>query len=383
VRALVATLAAALLPAAAGASAAARLAQAFADQVVAASRGRAVELASPQDRTGRGGTLALDIAALAGARLAGRVALVREGPRLKVAPVLTEAAGRLVMSARVSEEPGGSLVDILSVSVETGEDALALVPQRPPSSSEVDVASLARTPPLDAPVLDVAWTGADELAVLGPEALAVYHASPGGLTLTARQPIPPRTQARAPAGVVLLAPREESLWVLSNRAAGALLFAREPGGLVPRGEAEALPWPGSRNGLRYRPGTNLLEGTLSGLGDGPFLEVLAGGGAAVGPEGRLMLPRPGPEPATRVGPALATLWPPLLLAASADPPGASDRLLLVDAETGRVAEALRVDGAIRAVAARQTPQGARVALGVAEPDGTSRLVVFDVRRREP
>jgi hypothetical protein len=384
VRALAAALAVLLAPGSSAAgSALSRLAAAFADQVAAVSRGAPIELASAEDRTGRGGTLALDVAALVVARLGGRAVLVKEGTRLRIAPVLSESGGRFVLSARVTEEPGGRLVEILSASAETGADALALVPMRPPASAQVDVAGLGRTPPLDAPVLDLAWTGADELAVLTPEALALYRLSPDGLTPEARQPIPARLSVRAPAGLLLAAPAEDALWVLSNRAGGALLFGREGGRLVPRGEGEALPWPGSRTGLRYRHGTNLLDGAVPGLGDGPFLEVLAGGGAAVAPDGRLLLPRAPSEAAARVGPCLAALWPPLIAAASADPPGPTDRLLLVDGASGRSGEALRVDGAIRALAALPTPQGARVGLGVMEPDATHRLGVSELRRREP
>jgi hypothetical protein len=345
--------------------------------------GRPVELVAAEDRTDRGGGLALDILALATGRLEGRVARAQAGARLRITPVLTEGTGRLVLSARVVEEPGGLLIDILSASVETAGEALTLIAARPPTSAEVDIAGFGRTPPVDGPILDLAWTRDDELAVLGGDALALYHLEANTLSLTARQPVPVRAPVRAPAGVLLPAVGDASLWVLSNRAGGAVLFARDSGRLWARAEAEALPWPGSRAGLRYRPGTNLLEGSLPGIGDGPFLHVAPGALAAVGPGGRLLLPGASTERAPLVGPCLAPLWSPLLAGASADPPGATDRLLLVDTRTGQVAEGMRVDGAIRSLASRPTPQGARVALGVVEPDGVSRLVVVELRRREP
>jgi hypothetical protein len=379
---MAACLAVAVLPAqAAAASAASRLAQAFCEQVAAVAAGRPVELAPVEDRSGRGASFALDLSALVGARLGGRVALAQQGARLRIAPVLTEGAGRLVLSARVVEEPEGRLIDILSASVETAGEALPLIPARAPAASEVDVASLSWTPPLDGPVLELAWLRDDELAVLAPAALTLYRLAGSTLSPAARQAVAASLPARAPAGT-LLPTGDDSLWLLSNRGPGAVLFMREGGRLVRRSEAEALPWPGSRTGLRYRPGTNLLEGDIPGLGDGPFLKVLAGGAAGVRPDGRLLLPR-GLDAGHPVGPSLAPLWPPLLAAASADPPGPTDRLLLVDSDNGRTAEGLRVDGAIRAVATRVTGQAARVALGVAEPGGASRVVLVDLRRREP
>src|SRR5438034_3056263 len=132
-----------------------RLAEAFAGEIVRAARGRPVEVAVPEDRTGRGASLALDLRALVLDRLRGRATVADSGPRLRVQSVLSETATGLVVSARVVEEPGERLVDLLSASVAAALSLLALSPVRPPPApATVDVVSMARTPPLDSPVLD-------------------------------------------------------------------------------------------------------------------------------------------------------------------------------------------------------------------------------------
>src|SRR5258708_37885577 len=102
------------------------------------------------------------------------------------------------------------------------------------------------------------------------------------------------------------------VWAVTSRSPRASLFPVEEGGrrLGERVVADALPWPGSPGGLRFRPGTNLLEGTLDGLGAGPFLAATdALMGAAVAPDGRLRMSAPAGPPSSglRSGPGLACL----------------------------------------------------------------------------
>src|SRR2546425_11125318 len=109
----------------------ARLADTLAGEIVAAVHGSAVEVAPPEDRTGSGGSLALDLASLLRARLEGRVRLVSSGPRIRVDSVLAEGPGRLWVSARLTEEPGGRLVDVLASSAQSDPMLLSLVPPGP------------------------------------------------------------------------------------------------------------------------------------------------------------------------------------------------------------------------------------------------------------
>src|SRR5207245_9315270 len=97
----------------------ARLADTLAGEIVAAVHGSAVEIAPPEDRTGSGGSLALDLASLLRGRLEGRVRLASSGPRIRVASVLAEGPGRLWGSARFTAAPGGRLVDVLASSAES------------------------------------------------------------------------------------------------------------------------------------------------------------------------------------------------------------------------------------------------------------------------
>lgn len=366
----------------------ARLAGRVADEIARVARGRAVEVMIPEDRSGRGASLALDLRALVIARLAGRANLTESGPRLRVASVLSESPRRLVVSARVVEEPGGRLFDLLSVSVDADDRVLDLAPLRAAPAHVVDVVAATRTPPLDGPVLDLGFLGEDRMVVLTTESVALYRWDGSGLALGSRRRLPgPFTAVRAPGGVLLTIEGDRSFWALTSRSPAASLFAVDNDKIVPRLEATALPWPGVPGGLRYRAGTNLLEGAVPGLGSGPFL-VLAKGeeGLAVSADGRLrVVGLEGPGGELRVGPALAALWEGLLAASSADPPGSEDSLLLIAREEGgpRMVDRLPVQGAIRALAAHGRGEIVRLVAAVEEPGGTTRLVVSDLQRREP
>lgn len=368
----------------------ARLAQALADQIAGVAKGRSVELAPPEDRTGRGAALGLDLRALVAARLEGRVAVDDAGPRLRIVSVLSETPRRIVVSARVVEEPGGRLVDLLSASVETDETLLGLSPERLPTAPRtIDVLASNRTPPLDAQVLDLAFVGDERIAVLTADALALYRWDDSGVVQESRQALPgPLATVRAPAGIIAAAPHDDALWVLTNRAPRAVLFAVDGKRLVRRTDAAALPWPGCPGGLRYRPGTNLIEGVLSGLGPGPFLALAsAEADLAVTPEGELRLASAGGAASgpLRAGPTLAPLWRGLVAASSPNPPGSDDAVLLLAREDSglRLRDTLRVEGAVRALAGRVHGETARLVAAVEEPAGGTYLLLMDLRRREP
>ena len=363
----------------------ARLADALGADIAAAAHGSAVEIAAPEDRTGRGGSLGLDLASLLRARLEGRVRLATSGPRLRVDSVLAEGPGRLWVSARVTEEPGGRLVDVLAASAEADPMLLSLVPASAVGTAgPLAVVASRRTPALEGRVLDVAPVGDDRVLVLFEDALALYRLDEAGLALLSRRELPAPLPARFPGGTIFLPPAEAAAWVLTSRSPRAVLFGLEGGRLEERQQAEALFWPRTPRGLRYRPGTNLLEGAVADLGDGPFLR-LDPRGAALTPDGRLWLgSAEGPRAVdVKAGGGLARPSPDLIAVAGGDPPGPRDAVRLLDArDPGRLLQSLPVDGAVRALGARGTSARMRLVAAVEEERGTH-LVLIDLAPLAP
>jgi hypothetical protein len=305
-----------------------------------------------------------------------------------VRSVLSETPAGLVVSARVVEEPGSHLVDILSVSAPTDETALPLSPlPAPPAPAAVEVLSSSRTAQIDGPILDLAFFGDDRLVVLGADSVALYRWDDARLTLQARRPLSgPLDTVRFPGGLLRVAERDAAFWALTSRSPRALLFAVEDGRLVERQEAEALPWPGSPAGLRYRPGTNLIEGVVGDLGAGPFLALEdSAPGVAVTADAVL---RDGAVAGPTVGPALAALRPGLVAAPSPEPPGEDDAILIVAMPGGaaqglRVLDSLRVEGAVRALAGRARGESMRLVAALEDAQGGARLLVMDLRHLQP
>jgi hypothetical protein len=371
---------------AAAASSIAGLAAKMADQIAAVTGGRAVELVVPEDRTGRGAQIALDLGALISARLLGRVTLRDSGERLRVVSVLSDAGGRLVLSARVTAEPEGRLVDLLSASVENDGRLAALTAERPPRATVIEIVSTTRTPTLDDRVLDLAFVADDEIAVLSNAWVDLYRIDSSQIERRSRLALPnPTLTVRAPAGM-LLPTAESSLWSMTNRSPKALLLGIDNGRLRPRGEAGALPWRGSAEGVRYRAGTNLLDGPPERLGPGPLLCARSGRPeTAVSADGELRIASDaGPRSGPRVGSCVSPLWGGLLVASSDAPPGAPDALLVLkdDPNGTQLLDRIPVEGTLRGIAARARPGGARLVAAVEDASSAS-LLVMDLRSREP
>src|SRR5262249_41020048 len=155
----------------------------------------------------------------------------------------------------------------------------------------------------------------------------------------------------------------------------------EDGRLKVRTRAEALPWPGNPAGVRFRPGTNLIEGQGEALGRGPFLALDPTGAAAVDEDGELRPPSPGggARGGLRVGGALAALWTGMLVASSDAPPTRDDALCFIQASDrdAGIVDRLPVEGAIRALASRPSAGGARLLASVEESEGRTRLLLLD------
>jgi hypothetical protein len=382
VRALAALLL--LLAAAAPGPTLGRLADVVAAEIAHVAGARAVELAPPEDRTGTG-ILGSDLHSMVRTRLEGRVAVTTSGPRLVVSSVVAQVGSRLVWSGRVVEEPGGAVVDLLSASTEWDPALLPLVPVPASTLGEaVDVLSRATTPPTDERVVALAFAGDERLLVLSDSALALYRRDGLALRLVARRELPgPLAPVRFPGGLLLAVEGESACWALSSRAPRAVLFALDGGGLSVTEQADAMPWPGTATGARFRPGTNLIEVSVPGI-DTPVLAMDVESGWVVGPEGTLVRAGGARAPAIAAGPAIARLWPGLMAAASADPPGENDRILFLrDPPDLTGAGSLRVEGAVRALAARRHGSVTVLAAATEDATGAFRLVLLDLAERRP
>ena len=367
-----------------------RLAEAFAEAVVRAAAERPIEILAAVDRTDRGGTLGADFEALVQERLSTRSDSPAAASRARLQPVLAESGDRLVASARIIAEPEEQLIDIISASID------ASAPVAPSASaaqgltaspgSAFEVVQATRAFPLLSNVSAVALLDADRLVLLSDDALALYRWDNTALVELGREPLPgPLLPTRSPAGLMVLVENESALWVLGSRSPAAVLYGVEPAGLVKRLEAQAIPFPAAPEGLRYRPGTNLIEGPLPGLGDGPFAAV-AGDGLAVSSDGALR--RTGRaeselEP-MRVGTALATVGA-LTFASSPVPPGGSDLLTLIRPQDAspRSLASVPIDGTIRALAARQHRGGLYLVAAVQPRELPGYLLALELAPREP
>lgn len=373
------------LSAAPAASPLPRLAQRLAEQLLRAAGDRPLELAEIENATPQP-SAALDLRALLRSRLEGRTRLAAEGPRLRVLAVLSQSEARLVVSARLVEEPGGGLVDIVSASVEGDPALLALPTAVGHERAAVEVVARARSTPLDGRVLDLAFVGEERLLVLFPDALGLYRWD--GMTLSAEARLSlgePQASVRHPGGLLL--PGREGTWALTSTSPEALLVEAEGGRLALRTRAQAAPWKGAPTGLRFRAGSDWLEGSLPGLGAGPFLSLEAPD-LAVTPAGELLeAAADGPRRlGPRVGPALARLWDGWLAAGSAAPPGGRDEVLLIERGNGGPTEAqplpVEFEGAVRALAAGPRGEARRLAVAVEPLGGGAYLELLELRRVE-
>jgi hypothetical protein len=254
-------------------------------------------------------------------------------------------------------------------------------PGIPDASLEVWTAATSAS--VEGPILAVAVLPGERLALLTREAVRVFRWRNGELASLGERVLDELEPVRSPGGLLLAS--EDALWVLrSGRARAVLLAFDEAGRLRERVQSDAIPWPSCPHGLRYRAGTNLLEGEAEGLGDGPFLAVA--GGLAVDAAGRLLVATSGgPRPSTlRAGPSLVSLGNGLFAAASAAAPGPRDTVLLLqrDGDELRLLSEIPVEGAVRALAAVPMDGMARLEAAVESGDRV-RLVTFEIRRGSP
>jgi hypothetical protein len=309
------------------------------------------------------------------------------------------ASGELSVSCGLPLRPreGGGLLLFLLVAAAMAAalplGAEAAPAAGSPGSRTVRTLKVARAPLGDRPTA-LAFVDEGRLLLLTADEVVLLRLDGAAVGVASRLVLPgPRRAARASAGLIAFDRDSSAAWVLTNHRGRAHLVDIDGARLTARAEAEALPWPGSSTGLRFREGTTWIEGEIDGLGSGPFLAVgRPEGTVGVSSEGELLLARsepPGSALASDderlvVGPTLAAPWPGWIAASDPRPPGASDDLLLLEERGGRFVEAaaIEVDGAIRAVASRTVGSTAHVALSVESASGP-RLLLLDLERRTP
>jgi hypothetical protein len=204
------------------------------------------------------------------------------------------------------------------------------------------------------------------------------------LRLESRRDLPgPLAGVRFPGGVLLTAESESACWALTSRTPRAVLYSLDGNRLTPTHQADVVPWPRVAAGVRFRPGTNLLEVAAPGI-DGPVLALEPEEGWVVEADGtlaRLGVSDPA-VPERRAGPALARLWPGWVAAASPDPPGEHDRILLYRDAAGPTTASLPVEGAVRALASRRHGANAFLAAALEDVGGGFRVALFEMAPRK-
>jgi hypothetical protein len=247
------------------------------------------------------------------------------------------------------------------------------------------VTARTRTPALAEPVLDLALADDERIVALSPAAVSLYRWASDGLGLEARLLLPGRAlPVRTPGG--LLSPIDDTgaFWALASPLPSATLYRIEGRRLTEISQADAMPWPGSPEGLRFRAGSNLLQARIASLGPGPYLTVEPG--YAVDADARLRdAQAETTNDAPRVGPTLAALGSSLLAASRPDAPGASDEILLLarGGDGWAVAQAIPIEGAVRALAARPRQGQWRLVAAVEEASGATHLVILDLAAATP
>jgi hypothetical protein len=265
------------------------------------------------------------------------------------------------------------------------QDVVPLTPtRRPAGTAALDVTAALASGPLDGPVVDLAFLADARVALLSPAALSVYRVESGALTLDARQPLLHPLAVRSPAGTLVVSERERALWLATNTSAETLLLAWDGRRITERQRAGALPWPGAPEGVRYRPGTNQLEGPAQALGAAAFLALR--GETAVATDGAVLVATKDGARRTGVrgGSALAPLWPGVIAVSGAAPPGAADALSVYDVSGSEslLLAVFPVEGTIRALGARTSGDRARILAAASDGRGT-RMLLLDVARRRP
>jgi hypothetical protein len=255
---------------------------------------------------------------------------------------------------------------------------LAAAKPRSPQGGAVLLARLPR------PVLAIAFVGTTRVLLLEEDRASLWRLSAESIVKEAEHLLPaPAERVRWPGGLLIGVADGLDFWALRSGWPEALLLTcseEDAAAELTIGErAAALPWPGASNGLRFRAGTNILEGEIRGLGRGPFLAVTPDGAWAVDPEGRLEIPGQPSTPSACVGSVLTHPWPEVAFTTSPTRPEALIAVS-VDGPAARLSRLADIAGSVRALATHAIGDDAVVLLAVDEGDAYS-LQRLDVGRR--
>lgn len=206
---------------------------------------------------------------------------------------------------------------------------------------------------VDEPILALAFLSEGRLLALARGAISLWRVGNGGIRREARETWAVTSgPVRHAGGLIVGRPGERAAWVLSSHEARARLVRVDGARLALGDEADAAPWPNAPEGLRFRPGTNLLDGLV--VGGAPLTVVSADSAsfAVVLEDGALYVDSG--ATGVRVGGAIASLWHGTLLASAPLPPSEEDALLVLGSEGGawRAVQRIGVRGTVAAVTAR-------------------------------
>jgi hypothetical protein len=244
----------------------------------------------------------------------------------------------------------------------------------------IHVRALIEAGPLPPRALALSPVDSGRIAVLLAESLRLYRIDGTMLELLAEQPLPqPYRVVRNPGGILAPSSDRKTLWALTSCAAQALLVDVRDDHLSERARADAVPWSGAAAGIRYRDGTNLIEGPLAGFGPGPFVALAAERGVAVAHDGEVFPPLLEGDAQPRAGSAAATLSDSLVALSSAGPPAETDTILLAARTTQRLelVKELEVGGSVRALAALPARGRTKLFAAVDRSDA-SRLLLIEL-----
>jgi len=224
--------------------------------------------------------------------------------------------------------------------------------------------------PIDEPVLALAFVGDGRILSLAADSLSLWRLEDDGARRVARATWPRGSAVvRHGGGLIVGRSDESAAWLLSSYAEGAQLVRVDGPRLVLGDVAAAAPWPSAPEGLRFRPGTNLVDGVGSDAGAFAIVALDTASHAVVREDGMLILEAG--ETQLRVGSAIASLWPDALLASGAGPPGAADALSLLR-RAGAAWErvwSVALPGDVTAVAARSGARAADVVVALRSAAG--------------
>lgn len=227
---------------------------------------------------------------------------------------------------------------------------------------------------VDEPLLALAFVGEGRVLALAAGSVSLWRLEGGGLRREARETWPVAVApVRHGGGLIVGRPDERAAWLVSSYAEGARLVRIEGPRLLLGDTADAAPWPNADEGLRFRTGTNLVDGLVTGDGAQPIVALDPVSRAVVREDGMLLVDSA--PTGMRVGSAIASPWPRTLVASAPDPPSTEDALLVLRNDGSGWEEALRirVPGVVSALAARGGSGASDVVVALASAGGRELL----------